>query len=54
MKVFTALLLAEMAQRGEVKLGDPVSKFLPKEVNLPCRDGKEIALEELPNGERGT
>src|SRR5206468_10489382 len=28
-KVFTSLLLAEMVQRGEVALTDPVAKFLP-------------------------
>jgi serine-type D-Ala-D-Ala carboxypeptidase/endopeptidase len=29
-KTFTALLLAEMCDRGEVALSDPVSRFLPK------------------------
>src|SRR6184192_1826648 len=28
-KVFTALILADMVQRGEVALDDPVAKFLP-------------------------
>src|SRR3954464_3477542 len=28
-KVFTSLLLADMVEKGEVKLDDPVSKFLP-------------------------
>ena len=31
-KVFTALLLADMAQRGEVRLDDAVAKHLPAEV----------------------
>ena len=31
-KVFTALLLADMARRGEVKLTDPVAKYLPASV----------------------
>src|SRR6478672_10273799 len=31
-KTFTALLLQEMAHRGEVKLDDPVAKYLPVSV----------------------
>src|SRR6266576_1351195 len=31
-KVFTASLLADMVARGEVKLDDPVAKFLPRSV----------------------
>ena len=46
-KVFTALLLADMAQHGEVKLDDPISKYLPEGVKAPQRNGKEITLEEL-------
>ncbi|MGO9009917.1 MAG: serine hydrolase [Bryobacteraceae bacterium] len=46
-KVFTALLLADMAQHGEVKLDDPISKYLPEGVKAPQRDGKEITLAEL-------
>ncbi len=46
-KVFTSLLLADMVERGEVKLDDPISKFLPAAVKLPTRNGKEITLVEL-------
>lgn len=46
-KVFTALLLADMAQHGEVKLDDPIAKYLPEGVKAPQRNGKEITLEEL-------
>ncbi|MGB7761519.1 MAG: serine hydrolase [Bryobacteraceae bacterium] len=46
-KVFTALLLADMAQHGEVKLDDPISKYLPEGVKAPQRNGKEITLSEL-------
>ncbi len=46
-KVFTALLLADMVQRGEVALDDPISKYLPKEVKIPERDGRSIALVDL-------
>jgi CubicO group peptidase (beta-lactamase class C family) len=37
-KVFSATLLAEMAQRKEVALDDPVSKYLPPSVKLPKTD----------------
>lgn len=46
-KVFTATLLADMAERGEVSLSDPISKYLPKTVKTPTRDGKEITLFDL-------
>src|SRR5436190_21082608 len=34
-KVFTSLLLADMSQRKEVDLNDPVSKYLPSGVKIP-------------------
>jgi serine-type D-Ala-D-Ala carboxypeptidase/endopeptidase len=46
-KVFTALLLADMVQRGEVKLDDPLSKYLPATVKVPQRDGQQITLVDL-------
>ncbi|MBW4441549.1 MAG: serine hydrolase [Plectolyngbya sp. WJT66-NPBG17] len=46
-KVFTALLLADGVKQGEVKLNDPISKFLPKSVKVPHRNGKEITLIDL-------
>ncbi len=46
-KVFTAILLADMVERGEVNLDDPISKYLPKSVKVPTRDGKEITLRHL-------
>jgi CubicO group peptidase (beta-lactamase class C family) len=46
-KVFTATLLAEMAQQGEVALNDPVSKYLPSEVQVPTFGGRSITLEDL-------
>jgi D-alanyl-D-alanine-carboxypeptidase/D-alanyl-D-alanine-endopeptidase len=52
-KVFTASLLAEMAGRGEVKLDDPASKFLPKSVKMPGRNGKEITLLDLATQSSG-
>jgi CubicO group peptidase (beta-lactamase class C family) len=46
-KVFTSLLLADMVQRGEVKLSDPVAKYLPAEVKVPERGGRVITLLDL-------
>ncbi|MEA2416980.1 MAG: hypothetical protein QOI58_3637 [Thermoanaerobaculia bacterium] len=46
-KVFTSLLLADMVQRGEVALTDPVSKYLPPNVKMPDRGGKKITLVDL-------
>ena len=45
-KVFTALVLADMVRRGEVKLDDPVTNYLPADVHMPERDGKVITLVE--------
>ncbi|HUJ30480.1 MAG TPA: serine hydrolase domain-containing protein, partial [Candidatus Acidoferrum sp.] len=46
-KVFTSLLLAEMVERGEVALDDPVSKYLPPDVKMPERNGRSITLIDL-------
>lgn len=46
-KVFTATLLADMVERGRVRLNDPISKYLPKSVKTPTRNGKEITLLDL-------
>ena len=46
-KVFTALLLADMVQRGEVALTDPVARYLPAEAKMPERGGKAITLVDL-------
>jgi D-alanyl-D-alanine-carboxypeptidase/D-alanyl-D-alanine-endopeptidase len=46
-KAFTGVLLAEMVQRGIVKLDDPVQKYLPAEVKMPVAGGKPITLEHL-------
>ena len=46
-KVFTALLLTEMVTRGEVALDDPVSKYLPDNVRMPARNGKQITFLDL-------
>jgi D-alanyl-D-alanine-carboxypeptidase/D-alanyl-D-alanine-endopeptidase len=46
-KVFTSLLLADMVQRGEVALIDPISKYLPAGVKTPERGGRSITLQDL-------
>lgn len=46
-KAFTALLLQEMADSGEVSLDDPISKYLPSEVTTPTRHGRAITLLDL-------
>jgi CubicO group peptidase (beta-lactamase class C family) len=46
-KVFTAFLLADMVERGEVALDDPVRKFLPRSVTVPSFNGKDITLADL-------
>jgi D-alanyl-D-alanine-carboxypeptidase/D-alanyl-D-alanine-endopeptidase len=52
-KVFTSLLLADMVQRGEVSLTDPVAKYLPPGVSMPERGGKVITLEDLARHRSG-
>jgi len=46
-KVFTALLLANMAEDGLVNLTDPVRKFLPTSVRTPTYGDMEIKLIDL-------
>ena len=46
-KVFTGLLLQDMVDRGEMKLDDPVQKYLPKSVRMPTYQGKQITLLHL-------
>jgi CubicO group peptidase (beta-lactamase class C family) len=45
--VFTALLLADMAKRGEVSLTDQVSRYLPGSVKLPSQGTQQITLADL-------
>ena len=46
-KVFTALLLCDMVQRGELSLSDPLAKFLPPGVKLPQRNDRQITFVDL-------
>ncbi len=52
-KVFTSLLLADMAERDEVSLADPVAKYLPPTVKVPERRGEQISLEDLSTHKSG-
>ena len=46
-KVFTSLVLADMVEKSEVNLDDPIDKFLPENVKTPTFDGKKITLLDL-------
>src|SRR6266853_141167 len=46
-KTFTTLLLQDMVERGEMKLDDPVAKYLPESVKVPAHNAKQITLLDL-------
>jgi D-alanyl-D-alanine-carboxypeptidase/D-alanyl-D-alanine-endopeptidase len=46
-KIFTATVLADMVSRGAVALEDSVAQYLPPQVRLPSRNGKQIRLLDL-------
>ena len=46
-KLFTNLLTAEMVERGEISLYDPINKYLPAGINPPEMDGEKISLFHL-------
>lgn len=46
-KTFTTAVLAQMVQEGKVKLTDPISLYLPKEVFKWASDSLAITLEDL-------
>jgi D-alanyl-D-alanine-carboxypeptidase/D-alanyl-D-alanine-endopeptidase len=52
-KTFTVLLLADMVVKGEVKLTDPISMYLPKSVTVPSRNGQQIRLIDLATHRSG-
>ena len=52
-KVFTSLVLSEMVQAGEVKLDDPVAKYLPPGAKVPERGGKQITLLDISTQSSG-
>lgn len=52
-KTFTATLLADMAQKGEVKLDIPAQTYAPAGLTLPTRNGKAITLANLSEQDSG-
>jgi len=46
-KVFTGLLLAQMAECGEIGLDDFIEDFLPEYVKVPSRHGQKITFRHL-------
>lgn len=46
-KIFTATVLAKLAEDGVVRLDGPISLYFPKEVASPKKNGREITLENL-------
>jgi len=52
-KVFTSLLLADMSLKQQLSASDPISKFLPKAVKTPTRNGKAISLLNLSTHRAG-
>lgn len=46
-KLFTALLLADMVERGEVSFDDPIELYLPVGVSVPTYNGRSITLVDL-------
>jgi len=52
-KVFTTSVLEDMVERGEVRLDDPVAKFLPRSVTVPTRGDRQITLLDLATQSSG-
>jgi CubicO group peptidase (beta-lactamase class C family) len=52
-KLFTALILADMVNKGEVSLDDPAAKYLPAGHRMPERNGRAIMLRDLATHRSG-
>jgi CubicO group peptidase (beta-lactamase class C family) len=52
-KTFTGTLLADMVNKKEVALSDPIAKYLPAGVKAPSRNGREITLLDLATHRSG-
>jgi CubicO group peptidase (beta-lactamase class C family) len=52
-KVFTSLLLAIAAERGELGVDDPLVEHLPRGTRVPMRDGRPITLVDLATHRSG-
>jgi len=52
-KVFTSTILADMVARGEVRLDDPVAKFLPAGTRVASTGDRQITLADLATHSSG-
>ncbi|MFT3723678.1 MAG: serine hydrolase [Hyphomonadaceae bacterium] len=52
-KTFTSTILADMTQKGEVKLDEPVQTYAPAGLLMPTRNGKQITLRNLAEQNSG-
>jgi CubicO group peptidase (beta-lactamase class C family) len=52
-KVFTSLVMMDMARRGEIAITDPIAKYLPADVKVPERNGRQITFEDLSTQSSG-
>ncbi len=52
-KTFTGILFDQAVREGAVALDDPISKYLPKEVRVPTRNGRPITLLHLATHRSG-
>lgn len=52
-KTFTAILMAQMEQEGNLKTDDAAQNYLPESVRLPVKDGKKITLGHLSDHTSG-
>jgi CubicO group peptidase (beta-lactamase class C family) len=52
-KTFTALLLQDAVERGEMKLDDQVARCLPASVKMPAYRGRQITLLDLATHSAG-
>jgi CubicO group peptidase (beta-lactamase class C family) len=46
-KAFTGILLAQMIERGDVRLNDPISLYIPQSAGVPASIGDSITLLQL-------
>ena len=52
-KVFTTILLADMVNKGLVKLDDPIEKYLPSNITVPQYNGHKITIMDLATHSSG-
>jgi D-alanyl-D-alanine-carboxypeptidase/D-alanyl-D-alanine-endopeptidase len=52
-KTFTAILLAQMALEGQLKIEDTAQNYLPSSVKMPVRANQQITLGQLSDHTSG-